>query len=83
MLYRGIHALIDKLVTLERFLLGPDVSTPLHHPKTGSKTAEQIEQLPIIRRRLEWTPDGRLFVVQVRHCDLTNMTFRTVKEITE
>ena len=83
MFYRGLHALIDKLVTLERLLLGTDVSTPLHHPKTGMKTAEQIEQLPIIRRRMIWTEDGRLIVIQVRHCDLTDTTFRTVKEIKE
>lgn len=76
-----IHKTLAAMSILERWLLGDDRNPMPPFPKTGMTTQEQIDQLPILRRRIGWTKDGRMIVTQVRRCPHTGLIFRSVSEV--
>jgi hypothetical protein len=76
-----IHKALAAMSVLERWLLGDDCSPMAPFPKTGMTTQRQIDQLPVLRRCIEWTRDGRMIVTQVRRCPHTGLVFKTVREV--
>ncbi len=78
-----IHKTLAAMSILERWLVGDDRNPMPPFPKTGMTMQEQIDQLPILRRRIEWTRDGRMIVTQVRRCPHTALVFKTVREVVE
>lgn len=76
-----LNILRDIVKTLDERLFGPAVSQLF--PACGMTTSEQIDQLPILRRGIHWDDQGRMFVTEIRRCDLTGTHFKRVREITE
>lgn len=76
-----IYKALAAMSVVERWLLGGERNPTPPFPKTGMTTQEQIDQLPILRRRIEWTKNGRMIVTQVRQCPHTGLVFKTVREV--
>lgn len=74
-----LKILKDMIKTLDRELFSSPMS--LSFPRQGMTTEEQIEQLPVLRRAMVWDQGGRLFVTEVRHCEMTGTYFRRVREV--